>query len=128
MSTMRLKIGIVTLLSCFALLLGLFGSTGIASAHTTSAQAPAVNYIGVFGTHLIGGDCVRTNVVGKGFDSGTVHLFARGRFGHPVSVSPASFWQGGSFERTVTACGGIAPIVLTAVGPLGHPSNPVYLP
>lgn len=128
MSSMRLKVGMVTLLSCCALLLGLFGSTGIALAYTTSAQAPAVNYIAVFGTHLIGGDCVRTNVVGKGFASGTVHLYARGRFDHPVSVSPASFWQGGSFERTVTVCGGIAPIALTAVGPLGHPSNQVYLP
>ena len=128
MVSTRLKIGFVTVLSCLALLLGLLASTGVASAHTTSAQAPAVNYIGVFGTHRIGGDCVRTNVVGKGFASGTLHLFARGRFGHPVSVSPASFWQGGSFERTVTVCGGIAPIVLTAVGPLGYPSNPVYLP
>jgi hypothetical protein len=128
MVSMRLKVGLVTVLSCFALVLGLLGSTGIASAHTTSAQAPAVNYIGVFGTHVIGGDCVRTNVVGKGFASGTAHLFARGRFGHPVSVSPASFWQGGSFERTVTVCGGIAPIALSAVGPLGYLSNQVYLP
>ena len=128
MFSMRLKVGLVTVLSCFALLLGLLASTSVASAHTTSAQAPAVNYIGVFGTHLIGGGCVRTNVVGKGFAPGTVHLFARGRFGHPVSVSPAWFSQGGSFVRTVTICGGIAPIVLSAVGPLGYLSNQVYLP
>jgi hypothetical protein len=37
MSTMRLKVGLVTVLSCLALLLGLLGSTGIASAHTAQA-------------------------------------------------------------------------------------------
>jgi hypothetical protein len=128
MFSMRLKVGLVTILSCLALMLGLLASTGVASAHTTSAQAPAVNFIGVFGTHRIGDDCVRTNVVGKGFARGIVHLFARGRFGHPVFVSPEHFWQGGSFERTVIVCGGIAPIALTAVGPRGYPSNQVYLP
>lgn len=36
MST-RLKVGFVTVLSCLTLLLGLFATTGIASAHSTQA-------------------------------------------------------------------------------------------
>ncbi len=37
MLPMRLKVGFVGVLSCLALMLGLFSSTGIASAHSTQA-------------------------------------------------------------------------------------------
>src|SRR2546428_11253674 len=37
MSPMRLKVGCVGVLSCLALMLGLFSSTGVASAHSTQA-------------------------------------------------------------------------------------------
>lgn len=36
MFLIRLKIGVVTVLSCLALLLGLLAPTGVASAHSTS--------------------------------------------------------------------------------------------
>jgi hypothetical protein len=38
MIPMRFKVGFVTFLSCLTLLLGLFTSTGIASAHTVQAH------------------------------------------------------------------------------------------
>jgi len=38
MFPMRLKVGLVTVLSCFTLLLGLLAPTGIASAHSASAS------------------------------------------------------------------------------------------
>jgi len=38
MLSTRLKVGFVGLFSCLALFLGLFASTGIASAHSTRAQ------------------------------------------------------------------------------------------
>ncbi len=37
MLPMRLKVGFVGVLSCLALMLGLFSSTGVASAHSTQA-------------------------------------------------------------------------------------------
>src|SRR3989442_10089527 len=37
MLSTHLKVGLVTLFSCLALMLGLFSSTGIASAHSTQA-------------------------------------------------------------------------------------------
>jgi hypothetical protein len=41
MFPMRLNVGLVTVLSCFALLLGLLALTGIASAHSAQAQTSA---------------------------------------------------------------------------------------
>lgn len=41
MLLIRFKIGVVTVLSCLALLLGLLAPTGVASAHSTQASASA---------------------------------------------------------------------------------------
>jgi|GEM_PF-3486886 len=39
MFSTRLKVGLVTVFSCFTILLGLLGSSGIASAHTAQSAS-----------------------------------------------------------------------------------------
>jgi hypothetical protein len=125
-----LRISFLSALATLVLLVGLLVSTGTASAHTASAQAPAFPHINAYGTYPVGGGCEVTHLVGFGFAPGPVHLVAL-RYGHPLFVHPGVIFTGGSFSRTVVVCGGygygIHHAVLFAVGPYGFHSNPVFL-
>lgn len=128
-----LRIAFLSTLASCLLLLAMLVSTGVASAHTTTTQAPAYPHphINAYGAHPVSGNCEVTHVVGFGFAPGAVHLVAL-RYGHPLYVNPGVILSGGYFSRNVLICGNgygwwYAPIELFAVGPYGSSSNAVWL-
>ena len=129
-----LRIAFLSALASCLLLLGMLASTGVASAHTATPQAPTYYpnpHISAYGTTLVSGNCRLTHVVGFGFAPGAVHLVAF-RYGHPLYVHPGYILSGGYFSRTVIICGNgygwwYTPIELFAIGPYGSSSNVVWL-
>jgi len=128
-----LRIAFLSTLATLVLLVGMLVSTGVASAHTATAQTPAYYphpSISAYGTYPVGGGCEVTHLHGFGFAPGPVHLVAL-RYGHPLFVNPGVIFSGGYFSRSVLICGGgsgwWSPTVLFAIGPLGAHTNPVYL-
>jgi hypothetical protein len=97
MVSMRLKVGLVTVLSCFALLLGLLGSTGIASAHTAqTAQSVQVAQSQTTSVSHTEQYCrlVPVRVVRFWYDYfGFLHESIRYRF---IVVCHPYFWYGGN--------------------------------
>ena len=110
MLSTRLKIGFASAFSCLALLLGLFASTGVASAH--SAAHPHLNING--GEQVSAtGRCVSVDITGTGFtpSHGDNHnhaqLDASDTQGDNLSIDPDSVRVDGdgNFDATVNICG-----------------------
>ncbi len=64
-----MKVGLVSLFSCLALLLGLFSSTGIASAHTANTQSVHVS-ANALADDSAANDCPGGTVSTTTFDKG----------------------------------------------------------
>ena len=105
-TTMRL--GIASFLSCLALLLGAFTSTGTASAHTVTAQIrPFLNVFDV--THF--GNCLDFRITGGDFSpGGRALLRAESPEGVDVSIDPGSVGVNGNgnFARGAQVCADFA--------------------
>src|SRR6266566_5453329 len=80
MLSTHLKVGLVTLFSCLALLLGLLSSTGIASAHSTQALQSQASQASASAT--LADDRCRTIVVRSFENFGENPFFFRDRFNH----------------------------------------------
>jgi hypothetical protein len=103
-TTMRL--GVVSFLSCLALLLGAFTSTGTVSAHPVSAQHthPQIN---VFEVAQSGGQCLDFRIEGEDFSANHhADLLVESDQGGDVSVDPDSVHVNGdgNFARDAEVC------------------------
>lgn len=108
---MRLKIGFASILSCLALLLGLFSFMGTASAHSVRHIHPEISIDSEQASSF--SSCVSTSISGTGFtpSKGSHHnhaLFsASDNSGGNLSIDPNSVRVDGSgdFSATVNICG-----------------------
>ena len=97
-----MKIGLASILSCLALLLGLCATTGTASAHTTASH-PFINVVS--NLHRFG-NCVSFQLEGGGFTPNhRVDLSARAFGGASIDPSRVRANGHGRFLVDVTACG-----------------------
>jgi hypothetical protein len=105
-----MKVAFATILSCLVLLLGMFATTGTASAHTTSSATPdhfVDPRIHVAFVIRAGNDCTTFLLVGHDFSShGRVRLFALGVNDFDVRIFPRSVRadEDGNFDTIATAC------------------------
>ncbi len=102
-TTMRL--GIASFLSCLALLLGAFTSTGTASAHTGNAQRvhPLIHVFDAFRS----GNCINFRMEGEDFSADDrATLLAETGNGRDVFIDPRIVHVNGdgSFSRRALAC------------------------
>jgi len=96
------KVGLASILSCLALLLGLYATTGIASAHTTASH-PFINVVS--NLHRFG-NCVSFQLEGGGFTPNhRVTLSARAFGGASIHPDRVRANGDGRFSVGVTACG-----------------------
>ncbi len=95
------KVGLASILSCLALLLGLYATTGTASAHT--ARRPFINVVS--GLQRFG-NCLSFQLEGGGFTPNRhVDLSARSFGGTSIDPDRVRTDSHGRFSVGVTACG-----------------------
>jgi hypothetical protein len=105
-----MKVAFATVLSCLALLVGMFATTGTVSAHSTSSADPAHFVdprIRVVFVIRAGNDCTTFLLVGRDFSShGRVILFAEGVNDFNVRIFPRSVRanRDGNFDTIATVC------------------------
>ena len=103
-----MRLGIASFLSCLALLLGAFTSTGTVSAHTVTAQIrPFINVFDV--TNF--GNCLDFRITGGDFSPGSRALLrAESPEGIGVSIDPSRVGVngGGNFARSAQVCADFA--------------------
>src|SRR6266849_3203030 len=110
MLSTHLKVGLVTLFSCLALMLGLLSSTGIASAHSTQALQSQASASTLAADNQCRTFLVRTRVFTPFFNNsfgGDFNSFSSNRFGEGFNSFQNRF--GNRFEfrevaRWVTVC------------------------
>jgi len=127
------RIGLLSVIVSFMLFLGVLAFPITASAHTANTSQTNIALHPNLGAHYlspVSALCVRVRLSGSHFHAGVVHVVAF-KGVHPLFVSPANFFQVGSFLKNVVICkpGGIHGhfIVLRALGPLGGVTNDVTL-
>ncbi len=129
-----LKISLFSALATLFLLVSMLASTGTASAHTASSQAPAVKpNLAVYDVMVISGSCKEMFVTGTGFAPGQVTLAAT-QYRYPLTVSPnvETADVDGIFTGDLFICSdgfGATSTTATLVGTdsLGHKSNKVVV-
>src|SRR6266849_2055847 len=115
MLSKHLKVGLVTLFSCLALMLGLLSSTGIASAHSTQALQSQASASTLAADNQCRTFLVRTRVFTPFFNNsfgGDFNSFSSNRFGegfNPFQQNRFGNRFGNRFEfrevaRWVTVC------------------------
>src|SRR5215470_16399205 len=98
---LSMKIGLASILSCLAILLGLYTTTGTASAH--SANHPFINVVS--GIHRVD-DCLSFVLEGGGFTPNhLVALFASASGGANIDPNRVRANGDGQFITEVQACG-----------------------
>ena len=111
MLSKRLKIGSASVLSCLALLFGLFSLPGTATAHSAHGVHPRINIEGA--QVNTASECVAVDISGSGFTpsqggrSNHAQLEASDTNGDSLSVDPSSVQvEGdGNFSAAVNICG-----------------------
>ncbi len=102
-----MKIGLASFLSCLAIMLGMFTTTGTASAHSSNSARHERPIINVFDVQRGFGNCVSFELSGLGFSPGHhASLFAESRDVGDASIDPSSvrIRHNGTFDRQVQVC------------------------
>ena len=129
-----LKMSLFSALATLFLLVAMLASSGTASAHTASSQAPALQpHLAVSNDGSINAKCKEMFVQGTGFARGPVTLVAT-QYKYPLTLGPngALANANGNFSQDLIICGKRfgsphATAILVAIGSDGAKSNEVLV-